>query len=480
MNHLRPQLRGLIFKLAVFYIGLSLPTLILVESAILIFEFQRFMADIDRGSLERASEQAATQLARRWPPDPRVARAELATWLEAWILRLTRPREDLLPEESYVLLELSSNPVAGALLAPDGSVLATARNFNRKLELPRYGQATFTRAMSSPGAVRLPGTDSPLKIRRLLVPVRAEDGRLLGLLFVELRLPLPWRKVMFDISFEWQIILAYLVVFGLASSFFLAAWVTRRLNRVASAAEAWSRGDFTNLIGDHSRDELGRLSERLDHMAGELKGLMHSRAQLATLEERQRLARDLHDTIKQKAFALNLQLATARRLLGGAGDVAHLGEAQRLCREIQQELAQILDELRVPDTDLPFAERLRARAENWAHSSGMALSFTAQPLPTLPVTLEESLLRIADEALANTLRHSGASRIGIELGRDADRLTLAISDDGRGAPGDAREGMGLRNMRERAEALPDGRFALDSLPGRGTCIRIDCRIPGPA
>ena len=167
-------------------------------------------------------------------------------------------------------------------------------------------------------------------------------------------------------------------MFGIASSVFLAAWVTRRLNHVARAATAWSSGDFSHLIDDRSRDELGRLSALLDRMALELKGLMRSRAQLATMAERQRLARDLHDTVKQKAFALNLQLATARRQLGEHPASERVMQAERLSQQIQQELVQILDELRSSDAELPFVERLRMRALEWAQSSGMALDLRSR------------------------------------------------------------------------------------------------------
>jgi signal transduction histidine kinase len=304
--------------------------------------------------------------------------------------------------------------------------------------------------------------------------VRGEDGRLLGLLFVELRLPLPWHKFLLELSFEWPIVLGYLIVFGLASSFVLAAWVTRRLNRIARAADAWSRGDFSGRIGDASSDELGLLSASLDRMALDLRGLMRSRAQLATLAERQRLARDLHDTVKQKAFALNLQLATARRLLAGAPGAERLDPAQRLSQQIQQELGQILDEMRASDSDLPLAERVRSRAEDWAHTSGMALDFDLADVPPLAAPHEDALLRIVDEALSNVLRHSGASRVLVGLRREAERVRLVIADNGRGVvAGTDDTGMGLRNMRQRAQGLPGGRFRFESQPGHGTRVDID-------
>jgi signal transduction histidine kinase len=321
-------------------------------------------------------------------------------------------------------------------------------------------------------AITLSGNENPYLIRRALAPLRGPRGELLGLLFVELRVPLPWRRLLSDSSFESPTVFGFLIVFGLASSIFLAAWVTRRLNRIARAAGAWSRGDFSDRIGDSSHDELGGLSSLLDRMALDLKGLLRSRAQLATLAERQRLARDLHDTVKQKAFALNLQLATARRLLAGAPGAERLEPAQRLTQQIQQELAQILDEMRASDAELPFAERVRTRANEWSHTSGMALRFELDDVPPLAAPIEATLLRILDEALSNVLRHSGADHVDIALRREAERVRLTIADNGRGMPDEIASGMGLRNMRERAQALSAGSFEFDALPGLGTRVAV--------
>ena len=475
MTVLRPQLRGLVSKLALFYVLLSLPTLVVVESAILIYEFGHFMRGVADGSLDRAAERGAADLAARWPhlraPDDTDGVA-LRTWLDGWVLGLQQPRGGLTPDESYVLMELADAPLAAAILTPDGRELARSTGDGRWLPTVPTPAELAQASPSTGAAVRLAGADSPYRIRRAIAPVRGASGDVLGLLFVELRVPLPWRHLLVDSSFESPTVFGFLVVFGIASSIFLAWWVTRRLNRVARAATAWSRGDFSDRIGDRSRDELGGLSALLDRMALDLKSLMRSRAQLATLAERQRLARDLHDTVKQKAFALNLQLATARRLLGAAPGADRLDQAQRLTQQIQQELAQILDEMRASDAELPFIERLRARAIDWAHTSGLLPVFSLDDLPPQPAALEETLLRIVDEALANVLRHAGATRLEITLRREADRVRLAIVDNGRGISADHVSGMGLSNMRERAEALPGGRFELDAPAGQGTRIVV--------
>ncbi|HSJ40390.1 MAG TPA: hypothetical protein VK955_04980, partial [Xanthobacteraceae bacterium] len=101
MKPLRPQLRGLISKLTLFYVLLSLPSLFLVESAIMMFEYETFSASVESGSLLDASDRASAELATAWPS----AQAEEASWLrywaQAWILRLQRPHGGLVEGESY-------------------------------------------------------------------------------------------------------------------------------------------------------------------------------------------------------------------------------------------------------------------------------------------------------------------------------------------------------------------------------------------
>jgi signal transduction histidine kinase len=455
MKPLRPQLSGLIFKLTLFYVLLSLPCLVLVESAILIFEFDGFMRGVDDGSLKRATQNAAEDLAASWPSTVADEKKGLAAWTQAWVLRLQRPHNGLVEEESFVLNELATDPLVAAILAPDGHLLAQAPE--RIDWIPGIPAAS---GLGVSALTDLGGAESPYRVRRLLAPVRT-DGNLRGYLFVELRLPVPWRRFLLDLSLEWPIVLGYLIVFGIASSFFLATWVTRRLNRIARAASAWSRGDFSNRIDDRSGDELGRLSGLLDRMALELKDLLRSRAQLAAVAERQRLARDLHDTVKQKAFALNLQLATVRRQLGENPSAEKIMQAERLSQQIQHELVLILDELRT-DAGLSFATRLRTRAMEWAQVSGIRLNVQIAETSSLPPPIEEALLRITDEALANVLRHSGATTAGVDLHHDGARFTLRIDDDGRGASIETPTGMGLANMRQRAESLPGGRFEFES------------------
>lgn len=465
-------MRSLVFKLAVFYMLLSLPSLLLVESTTLVYEYRELMTRVDEGALLDAANPAARSLATIWHGPSDADTAMLPAWTEALALNLQQP-SGALANESYVLLELTRAPIIVAVLDTNGKALA---HYPPAIDvtpaLPsRTELAVDTKDSSARHLSHGDSADSD-STRRVLTPVRDPDGQLNGFLYLELRLPLPWKALLNDVRFEWPIVFGYVLVFGLGASFFLATWVTRRLNRVARAATAWRSGDFSESIADRSTDELGRLSQLLDHMALDLKALIQSRSQLATLGERQRLARDLHDTVKQKAFAMNLQLATLRRQLGDHAATDRVVQAQRLSQHIQQDLAQILEELRPADADLPFAQRLSERAQDWAHLSHVALELDVVSPFDLTAQTENDLLRIVDEALSNVLRHSAATSAALSLRSEGGRMILEIADNGRGMRAASTPGMGLANMRERARLLPEGEFTAQGVDTGGVRIRV--------
>ncbi|HSE12888.1 MAG TPA: hypothetical protein VLB69_09650, partial [Rudaea sp.] len=204
MNPLRPQLRGLISRLTLFYVLLSLPCLILVESAILIFEYESFISNVEAGSLLRATQRATAELEAAWPSTSADEPSALGFWAQAWILRLQRPRGGLIEGESYLLLELAEVPLAAAVLGADGRLIAQApAQADWRPELPPVESAEFADARASHRVVALAGADSPYTIRRALAPVLERDGSVRGFLFVELRLPIPWHRFLLDLSLEW-------------------------------------------------------------------------------------------------------------------------------------------------------------------------------------------------------------------------------------------------------------------------------------
>jgi NarL family two-component system sensor histidine kinase LiaS len=267
--------------------------------------------------------------------------------------------------------------------------------------------------------------------------------------------------------------------FGLITTHYLVA----PLKIINTAADAWSRGEFSAIAGDSATDELGQLARRLNLMAKDLQGLIALRQELATMEERNRLARDLHDTVKQQVFALAMQIGAAQRMLNGANGASpeikkRLTEAEGLARQAQYELVAIISELQPVDrVGKDFEQVLRESVADWSRQSGVAAEVNCARLSALPRRVEQTFFRIVQEALANVARHSHATRAMIQVSADQEEATLSITDNGVGFdPGGTSGGMGLRNMRERAEALPGGWFELEAAGAKGVRVTVECQI----
>ena len=276
-------------------------------------------------------------------------------------------------------------------------------------------------------------------------------------------------------------LLFFTLVAGLAGTvygFLAARGPVHRLDRLAEATLAWSQGDFSVSVDDPSGDELGQLASRLNDMARQLQHLLETRRELAVLEERNRLARDLHDSAKQQAFAAAAQVSTARALLKHDPEEAatHIEEAERLIYELRQELTSLVQELRpVSLEDQGLASAVREYAADWSRQNGIVHAVRVQGARSLPLEMEQAVFRIVQEALANVARHSQAGSVEIAVVYDNDEITLTVTDDGRGFDVDGRRsGFGLSSMQERAEAL-GGKLTVGSVPGKGTSV--SCTVP---
>ncbi len=196
--------------------------------------------------------------------------------------------------------------------------------------------------------------------------------------------------------------------------------------------------------------------------------------ELSVLEERSRLARDLHDAVSQKLFSLRVRARAAAVLAGRdpARAAAEMEAVAQLGAEAQAELRAVIDGLAPPELgEAGLAESLRRYAVLAARAHGVAVGFSAAELPVLDERQEAALYRVAQEALHNALRHAGARRIAIALSRSPRRVILLVTDDGGGfAPG-APEGLGFASMRGRAEAV-GGTLTIRSAPGVGTAVRL--------
>jgi signal transduction histidine kinase len=213
-------------------------------------------------------------------------------------------------------------------------------------------------------------------------------------------------------------------------------------------------------------------------LAVQLSCVAEHRRQAAVLEERTRLAHEIHDTLAQGLTGIVVQLEAAEEALAETPVEArtHMTRARQLARDSLAEARRSVRALRpqaLTDSDLPTAlPRLVAqvtaqtplRAQVQVHGT---------PRPLLP-TVESALLRISQEALTNTMKHAEARTVHLALTFDTAAVCLRVTDDGQGFdPSQAaqHEGFGLISMRERAERI-GGRFTLISQPAQGTAVRV--------
>lgn len=208
--------------------------------------------------------------------------------------------------------------------------------------------------------------------------------------------------------------------------------------------------------------------------------LFEQTKEIAILEERNRLARDLHDSAKQKAFAAMAQLGTANRFLKNNNPAAinHMTEAENLIYEVIQELTIVIQEmypLALKEKGLPVT--LREYIYEWENRNEINVQLNIQEETRLPLHVEQAVYRIIQEAMANVTRHSRATSVSINLKYGTDFLDIQIKDNGCGFDTHSRpHGMGLRSIHERAEYI-GGSVLLVSAPEEGTQITV--RIPIP-
>jgi NarL family two-component system sensor histidine kinase LiaS len=323
--------------------------------------------------------------------------------------------------------------------------------------------------------------------RSILVahPVLAQenDSRIVGVVYVRMVSLIPVASLMFlsGLRFLGCSIPLFAAVggaIGMVFGFFTARTFTRRLSALTVVADAWGQGDFSAAAQDQSTDEIGRLARQMNRMAERVQDQLRTHEQLATLEARNRLARDLHDSVKQQVFAVTMTLGAARTLKERDPEAAWSGVSKALDLSVaaQQELAAMVRELRpVALEDGGLTQALREQVARWSSRTGIAAECHVQEEFPLAPDVEEALFRVTQEALANAARHSDAARVDVTLSYGSDAVTLTIADDGCGfdAASAQGKGLGLRSMRERVEAI-EGAWCAERL-NRGT--RIEARVP---
>jgi two-component system sensor histidine kinase UhpB len=202
-----------------------------------------------------------------------------------------------------------------------------------------------------------------------------------------------------------------------------------------------------------------------------------SAALQAQEQERTRVARDLHDEVNQSLTGLLLRLEAAREAAPPELE-AELAETKSLANQAMRELLSLARQLRPTALDdLGLAAAIAGQVDRLGHGEIEAELSAEGELADLGDDAQLVVYRVAQEALSNAARHSGAGRVEVRLRRLEDGgVALAVSDDGRGfAFDDAERGLGIAGMRERA-LLIGGELTIESRPGRGTTVRLT--VPG--
>ncbi len=254
----------------------------------------------------------------------------------------------------------------------------------------------------------------------------------------------------------------------------------KRLATLSAASQAWSKGDFSVSPRDSSSDEIGELTRNLNGMAEQLQNLMHTNDEFARMEERNRLARDLHDTVKQQTYAARMQLTAAKNLLTSDPTAAsgHIDTALQLNRETQQELKLIIEELRPAALQgRGLAQALKEYAERWQEHTGIKVETVVSGDRSLHLDVEQALYRVLQEALSNIARHAEAGRVGLNLNMTPNRVTLIVADNGRGFDANdvSSSSYGLTGMKTRIEEV-GGTLKVDSTLSAGTTITAEVTV----
>jgi signal transduction histidine kinase len=276
-----------------------------------------------------------------------------------------------------------------------------------------------------------------------------------------------------------------LIILGIVSSALLlgVAWMVllSRKNAVLNSAIQEREKAQHDLQEAHHLLEQ-RVQERTEELKFQITARKETELQSkAILTERTRLAQELHDTVEQTLTGIALQLDTAAKLYEAKPASArdHLALARNLMSKSQVELRRSVWDLRqreLEQFDLPGA--LLESARQVTRASGIKFQFqnhgTARPMPEI---VEENLLRIAQEALTNVIKHARATEVTISLAFEPQQVSLQVQDNGIGfnlatcaGPGEGH--FGLLGMSERAKRI-GGRFVPLSQPGQGTSIQVE-------
>lgn len=267
-----------------------------------------------------------------------------------------------------------------------------------------------------------------------------------------------------------------------------------RIDYLSVLITQYANGNYESRVYFTEKDELTRVGNELNELGDKLEGQVQSLQRMAdekselarsahhsaVMEERQRLARDLHDAISQQLFALSMMSEAALKQMDVHPALAkeQMADVAQAASQSQAEMRALLLHLRpVQLSGDPLVTGIEKLVAEIKEKNELAFTLDMAQDILLSQTVEDHVFRIVQEALSNIIRHAKASEVKIELVRRASELFIYISDNGigfdQGKPG-KKTSYGLKTMRERCEEI-GGTFTIRSKEAEGTFIAL--RIP---
>jgi len=273
---------------------------------------------------------------------------------------------------------------------------------------------------------------------------------------------------------------------------------SRRLQKVSQSSAAIAAGDLSSRVSVGGEDEIDQLGTQFNTMADQLATQVHdlrsladrniilaeeARA-LASVDERNRLARELHDAVKQQIFALSLTANSIRQLLEKDSDLAseRLAQLEEQARDVHLEMDTIIKQLRPASLkDQGLAPAISELIHKWENQNQIPVQLNVREERELPLKVEQALYRITQEALNNIARHTEASQVTVVLEYNTNEICLGIHDNGIGFDVEKTQtpqSLGLSSMDERTAEV-GGNITFMSKIGAGTQIQVTVPINKP-
>jgi NarL family two-component system sensor histidine kinase LiaS len=495
MIHLLRRFRTLQWQLTVSYIMVTVVAVLALEGGVLaaidivvlnVLQEPHLLAQ----DMVQVAPQAAPYLSQT-PPSTAALNAWLHSFREG---KLVVSDSDGIPIPIGRAATIMVLDRAGRMLASIVGQPASARNLGAMRRLPESQKVIQAALAGRVDVAQLVRTTSRGQTVAA-APIVSAHGEVSGALFFAVNLQETRddfiRGTMIALLPSAIILAIGASIAGMLFGSLTARGLTRRLRRITKAAGSWSRGELGVAIRDPARDELGQLARDLNGMAEQVQHLLAARQELAVIEERQRLARDLHDSVKQQLFVVTMLVGSARLDVSDRPTIADtLAEAERVAGHAQQELTTLIRALHpVALANRGLHAALTEMCRDWSQRTSIRVKLQLpDDVPAVPAA-QQALFRVVQEALTNVARHSSATSVEVFATREQETLALSIQDNGCGFDLGQVDGhgLGLRSMRERVEGVggtllvfsPAHRATGMHSGDRATGTRVEARVPLP-